>query len=88
MREKEKSNEIIVIADAIMRFLLSLEVLREIIDEHLIMLKALKSFDVLEHFQEDHWIIVVEKRDKNPNPTSEFKISFQNNRFNYLECSM
>jgi hypothetical protein len=26
------------------------------------------SFYVLEHFQEDHWIIAVEKMDKNQNP--------------------
>jgi hypothetical protein len=43
-------------------------VLQEIIDEHLIMLIIPISFYVLEHFQEDHWIIVVEKMDKNQNP--------------------
>jgi len=43
-------------------------VLQEIIDEHSIRLIIPISFYVLEHFQEDHWIIVVEKMDKNQNP--------------------
>ncbi len=48
------------------------KVLREIIDEHLIRLKVPISFYVLEHFLEDHWIIVVEMKDKIPNPNKDF----------------
>jgi hypothetical protein len=43
-------------------------VLPGIIDEHLIMLITPRSFYVLARFQEDHWIIVVEKMGKNQNP--------------------
>jgi len=66
-------------------------VLREIIDEHLIKLIILKSFYELEHFQEDHWIIVVETMDKNPNPKIVFIheiIFFKKVYLNYLKCSM
>jgi hypothetical protein len=37
------------------------------------MLRVLKSFYVLEHFQEDHLIILVEMMDKNQNPKFELK---------------
>ncbi len=62
----------IIIADVIVKYLPLSKVPREIIDEHLIMPKVLKSFYVFEHFPEDHWIIVVEMMDKNPNPNKDF----------------
>jgi hypothetical protein len=64
-------NEIIIADVIMMKFLLQSKVLQEIIDEHLIRLKVLRSFYALEHFLEDHWIIVVEMKDKNLIPNQK-----------------